>query len=158
MKKWFISLAAGLVVLAACQPEPVLTIDKTAIQFDSSGGSVSVYVTSNYEWKASSSSDNFAISPDGGAESGYAVVTALPNTSSDNRSAQILFSCTGKDVTVSQTPAAEKAIPGYAASSSFARAALSRQFPSSFSFSYASAVFPSACRRDASRQESSFGT
>ena len=103
MKKWFISLAAGLVVLAACQPETVLTIDKTAIQFDSSGGSVSVYVTSNYEWKASSSSDNFAISPDGGAESGYAVVTALPNTSSDNRSAQILFSCTGKDVTVSQT-------------------------------------------------------
>ena len=103
MKKLFSFLAVSLFVLASCQPDPILTLDKTEIEFDAAGGSQTIHVTSNYAWNALPGSSDVKVSPSGAEESASVTVTLGPNTTGKYLSYQVAFSCSNKDMTMTKT-------------------------------------------------------
>ncbi|MCR5709593.1 MAG: hypothetical protein K6G79_03820 [Bacteroidales bacterium] len=102
MRKAFVFLAAALLALAACQPDPVLTLDKNSLEFDAKGGSLTVYVTSNYEWNTIVEGKNFTVSPASGVESGHVTITASPNNTSVYLNGQVVFVCNNKNMSATQ--------------------------------------------------------
>lgn len=98
IKKALPVLAACLMFLAACQPDPILTLDKESIEIDPAGGSQSVYVTSNYAWNAIIENETIKVSPSSGVENAYVSVSLPANNSGINRSFQVVFVCASKDM------------------------------------------------------------
>ncbi|MBR1539011.1 MAG: hypothetical protein IJ636_05845 [Bacteroidales bacterium] len=104
MKRVLSFLAVCLFVLASCEPEPVLSLDKDQIEFGENGGSQTVAVTANNTWNVLvESTDSFiSVSPMGGSENGFITITAQPNNTSANRSVQMAVICTSRDMSVTK--------------------------------------------------------
>lgn len=103
MKRFLSLVAVCLFVLAACEPEPVLTLDKETVEFGENGGSQTVAITANNTWNVlTDASAFFTVSPTNGSESGFITVTAQPNNSSSTRSAQVAIVCTSRDMSVTK--------------------------------------------------------
>ena len=103
MKKLFILLAACLFVLASCEPEPVLSLDKETLKFSEASGSATVYVTANNDWTVTADNAFYTVSPMAGSQSGYLNITVEPNTTPTNRTATLTVSCTSRSETVRKT-------------------------------------------------------
>ena len=102
MKKIISALAVCLLVLAACQPDPLLSLDKDSVEIDAAGGSQTVYLTSNYEWNVIVEDNTLKVTPDKGAESGYVSVSLPANNTGSSRSYQLVFVCSNKDMSATQ--------------------------------------------------------
>lgn len=113
MKRFFTLLAAGLFLLTACEPDPVLTLNPEDISFSAEGGSASVAVSANNTWNVllENAEDFFTVSPLSGTGEGYITVTAKPNGSSSSRSAQIVVVCTSHDMSMTKTVKIEQTCP-----------------------------------------------
>ena len=113
MKRFFTLLAAGLFLLAACEPDPVLTLNPEIIAFSADGGSESVAVSANNTWNVvlENSEDFFTVSPLTGTGDGYFTVTAKANGSSSNRTAQIVVVCTSHDMSMTKVVKIEQSCP-----------------------------------------------
>ena len=77
-----------LVLLQACQPEPVepdpqLSATPDNISFSWEGGSQTISISANNAWTASVSGTGFSISPTSGEGNGTVTVTAAENSSPD---------------------------------------------------------------------------
>lgn len=104
MKKYLTLLAAGLFLLAACEPDPVLTLNPETISFDAEGGIETVAVSANNTWNIvyENAEDFFTISPFSGSGDGSITVTAKPNMNSSNRSGQIVVVCSSHDMSMTK--------------------------------------------------------
>lgn len=80
-----------LLFVAACQPEPSISISPETYDATAAGGSFEFPVTANYEWTASSSSRWIRVSVD--AENSKLKVHIEPNTDPDGREAVINLTC-----------------------------------------------------------------
>jgi uncharacterized protein (TIGR02145 family) len=98
MKKLLALFAVCALFLTACQPDPVLTLSKEALEFDPEGGTQSIRVSSNYAWNALLESDVVKVSPTGAAESADVAITLPANTSGKVQSYQVVFVCANKDM------------------------------------------------------------
>lgn len=105
MKKLLFMLAACLFVLASCEPDPVLTLDKGTLEFSDAGGSQTVAVTCNSVWNVVADPTDgtfYTVSPMSGTENGFITVTVQPNTGSANRSAKLVVTCESNRIATSQ--------------------------------------------------------
>lgn len=104
MKRILSFLAVCLFVLASCEPEPVLSLDKDTVEFGENGGSQTVAVTANNTWNVlvESTDTFFTVTPMSGSENGFITITAQPNTASSSRSAQVAVVCTSRDMSVTK--------------------------------------------------------
>jgi len=104
MKRFFSFLAVCLFVLASCEPEPLLSLDKETVEFDENGGSQTVAVTANNNWNVLIDDANafFTVSPASGSENAYITVKVQPNTGSSTRSGQVAVVCTSRDMSVTK--------------------------------------------------------
>ena len=98
MKKLLALFAVCALFLTACQPDPVLTLSKEALEFDPEGGTQSLRVSSNYAWNAILENDVVKVSPTGAAESADVAITLPANTSGKVQSYQVVFVCANKDM------------------------------------------------------------
>ena len=103
MKKLFFLLAACLFILPSCEPDPVLSLDKSSIEFSENGGSQTVAVTANNDWTVTADNAFYSVSPTAGSRNGYITVTVQPNTTSNNREATLLITCASRSEAASQT-------------------------------------------------------
>ena len=103
MKKLFFLLAACLFILPSCEPDPVLSLDKSSIEFSENGGSQTVAITANNDWTVTADNAFYSVSPTAGSRNGYITVTAQPNTTSSNREATLLITCASRSEVASQT-------------------------------------------------------
>jgi len=105
MKRFLTLLAAGLFLLVACEPDPVLSLDKTKLDFSEAGGTQTIAVSANNTWHIlMEDSDTFyTVSPMDGKGDGMITVTVKPNTTSANRSETVGVICESHDRTMTQT-------------------------------------------------------
>ena len=116
MKKTLFYVAVAALTVLACQkpddtPQttPELSVNPTEITVKSAGGTSSIQVTSNVEWKATTSASWFTISPAEGNGNGTITVTVSANEAYKERSETISINCSAKRVSVSvKQEAAEK--------------------------------------------------
>lgn len=113
MKKLFPLLALCLFVFAACEPDPVLSLDKEVIEFDAAGGSQTVAVSANNTWNTLSDEDEafYSISPSAGEGNGYITVTVKPNTTTSNLSGQFAIICSSRSTSVTKTVRVSQTCP-----------------------------------------------
>ena len=102
MKKFFILLAAGLFLFAACEPAPVLMLSHNSLEFSSEGGSQTISVTANNVWTVTPDNSVFTVSPVSGTGNGFITITAKPNTTEKDLKGQITVVCTSRDETLSR--------------------------------------------------------
>ena len=103
MKKVLSFVALCLFILSACEPEPVLSLDKEAIEFDQNGGSQTVAVTANNTWNVVVDNSGFySVTPTSGTENGFITIKVDPNPTSSNRNAQVVVICTSRDMSVTK--------------------------------------------------------
>lgn len=102
MKKLLILLSACLLVLASCEPEPVLSLDKTSVEFSEDGGSQTVAVTANNDWTVTADNAFYTVSPLAGSGNGFITVTAQANTTGLNREATVIVTCASRSETAVQ--------------------------------------------------------
>ena len=106
MKRFLSFLAVCLFVLASCEPEPVLSLDKEAVEFGENGGSQTIAVTANNTWNVvadySSSIPFYSVSPTSGTENGFFTIKVEPNTRGVVNGAKITVVCTSRDMSVSK--------------------------------------------------------
>ena len=110
MKKillFVLAVAAGLALLSSCEKETVLTIDQTSLSFTDAGGSQTVSLTANKAWSASAAQAWCKVSPSAGDEAAGSriTITCDANTTYDERSCAVTFTCAEKTVTVNVTQA-----------------------------------------------------
>ena len=110
MKKnllFVLAVAAGLALLSSCEKETVLTIDQTSLSFTDAGGSQTVSLTANKAWSASAAQAWCKVSPSAGDEAAGSriTITCDANTTYDERSCVVTFTCAEKTVTVNVTQA-----------------------------------------------------
>ena len=98
MKKLLALFAVCALFLTACQPDPVLTLSKEALEFDPEGGTQSLRVSSNYAWNAILENDVVKVSPTGAAESADVAITLPANTTGKVQEYQVVFVCANKDM------------------------------------------------------------
>ncbi len=103
MKRVFSFVALCLFVLSACEPEPVLSLDKESIEFDQNGGSQTVAVTANNTWNVVVDNSGFySVTPMSGTENGYITIQVDPNASASSRNAQVAVICSSRDMSVTK--------------------------------------------------------
>ena len=110
MKKLFSFLAVCLFVLVSCEPDPILSLDKSSLEFSADGGSQTVHVTANAEWTvAQDGAEKFCtVSPASGVEDGYITVTVQPNTTWANLETKFNITCTSNKQTMTRTLAVKQ--------------------------------------------------
>ena len=98
MKKLIIFISACLFMLVSCEPDPVISVSRTAFTFDPFGGDKNVQVSANNDWNIMTDADKsfFTVSPMAGTGDGYFVLHVEPNYSRSSRSAQILVICSNR--------------------------------------------------------------
>ena len=98
---------AGLVLLSSCEKETVLTVDQRSLSFADAGGAQTVSLTANKAWSASAAQAWCKVSPSGGEEAAGSriTITCDANTSYDERSCAVTFTCAEQSVTVNVTQA-----------------------------------------------------
>lgn len=103
---FFLSLLA-ILALSSCEKETVLTVDQTTISFTDAGGSQTVSLTANKPWTAKCDQSWCKVSPSGGEEASSSRITIScdANTSYDERSCTVTFTCAESTKTVSVTQA-----------------------------------------------------
>lgn len=96
-----------LAVFTSCEKETVLTVDQTTLSFTAAGGSQTVSLTANKPWTASSNQSWCKVSLSGGEEAASSRITIAcdANTSYDERSCTVTFTCSELTKTVSVTQA-----------------------------------------------------
>ncbi len=106
MKKFFAILAAGLFLFAACEPTPVLSLDKTVLGFSAEGGSQTVGITANNVWYVRDDvrGGNFfcTVTPTEGTANGYITITVEPNNTGESRMQSIYVTCESRGESVTQ--------------------------------------------------------
>lgn len=107
-----LSLVTALVVSASCEKETVLTLDQATISFTDVGGLQAVSLTANKPWTVSSNQSWCKVSPSGGEEAASSKITIAcdANTSYDERSCTVTFTCAELTKTVSVTQAANNGL------------------------------------------------
>ena len=104
MKKFFVILAAGLFLFAACEPAPVLSVSPTALEVSADGCSQSISVTANNVWEViPDNSGIITVSPTSGTGNGFFTLTVKPNTTASFLSASVSVVCTSRGETARQT-------------------------------------------------------
>ena len=98
MKKLSCFLAACLFLLASCEPDPEVSVSRTAFTFDPFGGDKTVMVSANNDWNIVTDADKsfFTVSPVAGSGDGSFLLHVEPNKSLSDRSAQILVICSSR--------------------------------------------------------------
>jgi hypothetical protein len=105
------AMAFALVFAGSCKDDdesvvtPALSVDKTSIAANQTGGTYDLAVTANIAWTASASGAFVTLSPGSGNGNAAVKVTVAANTDSDTRTATITVSGEGvesKTVTVTQ--------------------------------------------------------
>ena len=94
-------------VFTSCEKETMLTIDQTSLSFIDTGGSQTVSLTANKAWSASAAQAWCKVSPSAGDEAAGSriTITCDANTTYDERSCAVTFTCAEKTVTVNVTQA-----------------------------------------------------
>ena len=115
MKKillFVLAVAAGLALLPSCEKETVLTVNLSSLSFTDAGGSQTVTLTANKVWSASAGQSWCQVSPSGGEEAAGSriTVTCNANTTYDERSCAVTFTCEEKTVTVNVTQATNQGL------------------------------------------------
>ena len=111
MRKLLALFAVCALVLTACQPDPVLTLDKESISFDAAGGSQVIHVTSNYPWNALLEGSGIKVSPTGAAESADVTISVDPNETAAFKNWSVVFVCANKDMSMTKILAVEQICP-----------------------------------------------
>ena len=112
MKKLFPIFVLSLLAIVACEPDPILFIDKELIEFDEEGGSQTVTVNANCAWEVHSSSGNFCtISPTTGEGEGYFTITAPENKTGEYRTQRIAVTCISNGSSVTAVVVVEQSCP-----------------------------------------------
>ena len=106
MKRYILLVFSFLLMLAACEREdPELTIDKGQETVAAEGGSLTVTVSSNYGWTASSADPWITVNPTSGQKGTATVsVSVAANSGSMSRRGSVTFTCEGltRSVNISQ--------------------------------------------------------
>lgn len=104
MKKLIPILALCLFVFAACEPDPLLSLDKELVEFDADGGSQTVAITANNTWNVLTDEDNtfYTVSPMAGEGNGTLTVTVKPATSQPARSGSVAIICSSRTTSVTK--------------------------------------------------------
>ena len=107
MKRFLLFLLLPPFLLLSCEKETVLTLDQATISFTDVGGSQAVSLTANKPWTVSSNQSWCKVSPSGGEEAASSKITIAcdANTSYDERSCTVTFTCAELTKTVSVTQA-----------------------------------------------------
>ena len=105
-KSLFFAAVAALAVLACKKDEPVqvtpeLSVNSTEITVEHTGGTSTIQVTSNVEWKVTSSASWFTVDPQSGNGNGTITVTVSPNEAYKERTDAISINCSAKRVSIS---------------------------------------------------------
>lgn len=103
MKKLLFMLAACLFVLASCEPEPVLSLDKESLTFSQEGGTATVAVTANNDWTVTGANNYCSVSPSAGNKNGFITITVSENNATIGRSVSLVVSCVSRSETASKT-------------------------------------------------------
>ncbi|MBO4537138.1 MAG: BACON domain-containing protein, partial [Bacteroidales bacterium] len=105
-------LAAGVAALISCEKETVLTVDQSSLSFTDAGGSQTVVLTANKAWTASAGQTWCKVTPSGGEEAAGSRITIAcdANTTYDERSCTVTFTCAEKTVTVAVTQATNQGL------------------------------------------------
>lgn len=103
MKKLLIMLAACLFVLASCEPEPVLSLDKESLKFSQTGGTATVAVTANNDWTVTGGDVFCRVSPTAGSNNGYFTVTVQETSATSGRTASFTVTCQSCSQSVTKT-------------------------------------------------------
>lgn len=110
---WLV-LCAALLLFAACQKAPELTITSpSSIELSADGSSGSITFTANRDWKASSSDSWVTVSPSSGEASDKAVTVSVrcnSNTTYDDRTATVTIRMEELSKTVSVRQPANKGV------------------------------------------------
>lgn len=115
MKKillFVLAVAAALALLPSCEKETVLTVNPSSLSFPDAGGSQTVTLTANKAWSASSTQSWCKVSPSAGEEAAGSRITIAcdANTTYDERSCAVTFTCAEKTVTVNVTQATNQGL------------------------------------------------
>ncbi len=107
MKSTLTKFLLPLVLLAlvcSCEPETTLSIDKTSISIENNGGSQSINISANKDWKCSSDQTWCKVSPTTGTGNGTISISCDANSSFDERSCTVTISSAEltKSISVSQ--------------------------------------------------------
>lgn len=97
MKRLPIFVLSILLLAVGCEPETILNVPTTPLQFDADGGTATVDFVANKVWSVSSDASWCKISPGtgDGSENSHATVTltCAPNTDYDTRSCTVTVNC-----------------------------------------------------------------
>lgn len=103
-----VAAACLLFVLTACEKEePSVTFDKTALELTDAGGSQTVSLTTNYDWKANASDPWIQVSPaSGGKGTTSLTIRVDANDKSTARKGTVNILCRelSRGVTINQLP------------------------------------------------------
>jgi len=105
-------VAAVLALLPSCEKETVLTVNPSSLSFTDAGGSQTVTLTANKAWSASSTQSWCKVSPSAGEEAAGSRITIAcdANTTYDERSCAVTFTCAEKTVTANVTQATNQGL------------------------------------------------
>jgi len=108
MDKKILLILPLICLLAACTPEPSLTLDRETVSFGTEGGTELVNVSANYAWTASSSAAWISIQYMEGSQ--LLTIKATANPEKDARQGSVTVKSEGLSKTVSVTQAQLDAI------------------------------------------------
>ena len=108
----YFALAVVLALLSSCEKETVLTVDQTMLSFTDAGGSQTVTLTANKEWKADASQSWCHVFPAGSQEAVGREITIScdPNAVYGERTCSVTFTCAEATVVVGVTQASGNGI------------------------------------------------
>lgn len=101
MKKIFLLLTAGALMLSSCKEEPMLTLSQAGANPTAAGEVLTVDVTTNCEWKATCSDNTITIDPASGTGNATVSITVPENPVSAPKTYQVVFTGTNETGMVS---------------------------------------------------------
>lgn len=101
MKKIFLLLTAGALMLSSCKEEPMLTLSQAGANPTAAGEVLTVDVTTNCEWKATCSDNTITINPASGTGNATVSITVPENPVSTPKTYQVVFTGTNETGMVS---------------------------------------------------------
>ena len=98
-------MAVSLFVLASCEPDPILSISKSSLEFSDGESTQTVFVTSNNPWEVTGTvlGSFITVSPMSGLESGYITIKVKANDTGEPRSAQLTVSSSSRKASLTRT-------------------------------------------------------
>ena len=126
-----LAIAAGMALMLSCEKETILTVNPSSLSFTDAGGSQTITLTSNKAWSASSSQTWCKVSPSAGEDATESRITIAcdANTTYDERSCAVTFTCAEKTVTVNVTQATNQGLIAGQTSFELTKAAQQLEIP-----------------------------